>query len=134
MMDTELAKLTLKRIEADLSLFDMKVYVHQTECGTKACIAGHAMLAAGYSYDAPFFHFTRPDGSAVIFGTEGREAMSLLRLTGEEYRGSALQYGSHPVPLFSEHQDQDAALERFRKLIKTCEEMDDQGSQGAQEG
>jgi hypothetical protein len=126
MMDTELAKLTLKHIETDLSLFDMNVYAHYSPCGTKACIAGHAMLAAGYSYDARFFHFTRPDGSPVIFGAEGHEAISLLQLTGEEYQGSAPRYGSHPVPLFSEHQDQDAALERFRKLIKTCEEMDDQ--------
>jgi hypothetical protein len=87
----ELGRTVLNMIDARPELLDMKVYGNgnwtpglEPDCGTVACLAGHAMIAAGYKMELVDnkTDFFRPDGSKVEW--ESAEAGELLGITGAE--------------------------------------------------
>jgi len=106
MDNPELGMLALKRIESDPESFDMRWWAAVTDCGTVACLAGHVMLAAGYTLRGQ--SFIRPDGSYVP--SEGQEATHLLGLSDEEQ--------SH-YPWSEDKRTQDEALALFRHFVET---------------
>jgi hypothetical protein len=108
-MNTELGRLVLKQATEFPETFSMDDWVQEKVCGTAACIAGHAMLFSGYSFqrdEHEGYVFIRPDGSQV--SEEANEAISLLGLTDEEFCPEGED------GLF--YLDDDEALERLREL------------------
>lgn len=128
MENLELAETVLQRIEEHPEEFDMGTWLRATRrngepesaCKTRACLAGHAMLAAGYelrwypvtgyAYDELASGFIRPDGSAVF--SEADEGRELLGLSDDEY-----YCHDGDDDLFHLGSD-DEALARFRELVE----------------
>lgn len=96
----------LDRIDAEPKSLNMETWGRQGECGTVACLAGHTMLAAGYSLSAGMYYAA---GRYVM--SEAKEAAGILGLT------DAVTDGCH---LFHQ-QDRDAALDAFRKAVEEAE-------------
>jgi hypothetical protein len=128
MENKELGRLILKQEEAEPWSFRMSHWATRSDCGTTACIAGHAMLMSGYSLrvceigSTRIVAFIRPDGSEVFDHTsEGmkllgfsRSCMSVLRCDGScgGYHDPETGHG-----LFTEFDDQ-RALDRLRELCE----------------
>lgn len=110
MKDTELGRLVLKRIAAAPELFDMRTWGTDEPCGTIACLAGHTMLAAGYSFRLGTYY--RLDGTEVDHN--GLEAKKLLGMTDDEYMGPT------GYSLFF-MKNKKLALKRFREIIGNSE-------------
>ena len=105
MDNPELGMLAIKRIEAEPKTFRMSTWGRQTDCGTKACLAGHVMLAAGYILGKGGF-FYRPDGSIVF--SEGREAYQLL----------GMSWAEQDLRPWNDIRSDESALAMFREMVE----------------
>lgn len=130
MENVELGRLTVKRIDADPRLFDMRVWAARFPCGTAACLAGHTLLAAGYEFagaNTLTSGFVSPEGVVLPSVRTGDEASRLLVLTDEERYGGETFLNvlgeriDGPGSLFYGLQDNVTALERFREMIDNAE-------------
>lgn len=105
-------------IDAHPWLFTMEEWAVPHECGTAACLSGHAMLASGYTVTwaeeggVTCAVFTRPDGSSVA--CEADEGRSLLGLSDEEYY-CADAGEDEEKELF--WMDDEPARKRFRAIV-----------------
>jgi hypothetical protein len=91
-MDTQLANDVREAVIMNPDSHEQAYYGQVTDCGTTACLAGHAMLLSGYTLRrgrcarcccaGSSAEFLRPNGSVVDY--EFREARQLLGLTSEE--------------------------------------------------
>ncbi len=67
--------------------FDMDGWIYETECGTAACIAGHALLMGGYKLvpqkDRGYFDTVLPPGKSTPVDLQ-EAARKLLKLTPEQ--------------------------------------------------
>jgi hypothetical protein len=86
MDNTELGKLVIKQIEAFPETFNMGTFgmfiQYGTECGTVACLAGHALLLSGYDLRPSTpgrYCYLRPDGNEVGIGSEARQLLGMRR-------------------------------------------------------
>lgn len=85
MENPELGRKILDTADTEPENFDMATWVNVTECGTTACLAGHAMLLSGYTIRHGVqggLAFCRPDGSEV--DVNSNEAQQLLGLSDKE--------------------------------------------------
>ncbi len=120
MKNVQLGRKVLDHIIAHPEEHKQDIYGLQTLCGTRACIAGHAMLRAGYSLryldDDRFLDgwFCRPDGERVR--RLECEASDLLGLTDDERYGLDDELG-----LFSSGLSNSEAVERLRVLVEKSE-------------
>lgn len=110
MRNLALAEKVLGTIEAHPGLLDMTEWAAPAECGTSACISGHAMLECGYrvKWTGTEPAFFRPDGSQVH--SEEWEGRDLLGLTDEEYQEGM------PGELF--YLEDEEAVARLRELVE----------------
>jgi hypothetical protein len=125
MENAELGRLALKQIDTFPDTFSMSTWGIRTECGTVACLAGHAMLCSGYEEKTfPQYRmvsYIRPDGAEVLRTLTGHraygdEAQELLGMSKTE------RYGC-PCPLRPGCDDDifldmGHGLERFRRLLE----------------
>jgi hypothetical protein len=110
MQNLELAERMLAHLEAHPEELAMRLYGAVYECGTTACLAGHAMLQSGYSCTRMGM-FYRPDGSVVE--CEPWEAEQLLGLASHERFPS--DSSSDLFGVYPEHE----AVTRLRGLVET---------------
>lgn len=110
MKNYELGRKVLDRIDAqpetlNMTLWGMGMHTAGQEelCGTVACLAGHTLLAAGYSLKGGCFY--RPDTDSAVIRVDG-EASSLL---GFDYAQSRVFFDYADGP------------ERFRKMVEAAE-------------
>lgn len=79
-MNVELMNKVIARIEAHPESFSMVDYIKTTDCGTVACVAGHALLLSGYYVDE-HGHLFNPHAT---FGSFFNTAADLLDLSDDE--------------------------------------------------
>jgi hypothetical protein len=118
MENPEAGWLAYKAIVADVRSFDMTHWGRETACGTKFCLAGHVLLAAGYSL-ARTDKFVHPSGAVV--DNVGREAEDVLGLSLEELTGLSreeLNRGAIQCWLWDPEQGRFEALQRFKRLLE----------------
>jgi hypothetical protein len=113
MENPEAGWLAYKAIVADVRSFDMAHWGRETACGTKFCLAGHVLLAAGYSLVRED-QFVTPLGLPV--DNTGREAEDVLGLSMEEVIIER-EDGSH-LWLWDPAQGRFEALQRFKRLLE----------------
>lgn len=127
-MDPVLGRKVLTRIEDDAA-FDMDLWIclparglpadavvsRTNMCGTSACIGGHVLLEAGYTFSGCW---RKPDGDRLTDAISG-EARHLLQLTPEEYMGT--EGTQDDVPLFFDDRPDAVVRERFRALVEAAE-------------
>jgi hypothetical protein len=113
MKNPELGRKVLSHLAEHPEQFDMGTFGEVADCGTVACLAGHALIQGGYGVDDGGFYY---DHDGVIVIDEQTEAVFLLGLTGEE-----LGRGTGPGGLFSAEQTGDEALARFREIVEAAE-------------
>lgn len=114
MDNPRLGRKTLDHVVAFREQFDMAVWGELTpECGTVACLAGHALLQDGCRLDGDD-QFYRPDGSWIA--DPGAEATDRLGLTDHERWGAY----DETCSLFGEP-DEDEAIARFRAIVEASE-------------
>jgi hypothetical protein len=105
----ELGRTVLNLIDTRPEQFDMGVWGYKgpdKTCGSVACLAGHTLLAAGYTLRG--FNYYRPDGTYVR--SEAAEAEMLLGMTGSD--------GNDTLPLWLDFMNGPA---RFREMIEKAE-------------
>jgi hypothetical protein len=122
-MDAALGRRVLGAIEDDAA-FDMDQWVQgripgqqlitRHTCGTRACLAGWALLEAGYAYDTHYQVWIAPDGGRMA-NPVFVEARMLLRLTDGEYHGDG------EAELFFDDSPEPAVRQRFRALVEAAE-------------
>lgn len=115
-----MGRLVLKQIDADPASFDMLTFGKRTDCGTVACLAGHALLLSGYRMveagaDAPGQVWYRPDGTRVT--CLDAEGQAVLGLTQKEY---LYRPDGDEVPLFYDYSET-MAVERLRLAVEASE-------------
>jgi hypothetical protein len=111
-MDTQLANDVREAVIMSPEGHDQVYYGKVTDCGTTACLAGHAMLLSGYTLRrgrraGSSAEFLRPNGSVVDY--EFWEAWRLLGLTYGE--------ASHVFHCLNNSE----AIDRLEGLIKKYE-------------
>lgn len=105
MRNVQLGREVVDVMDMQPEQFSMEVWGQATICGTVACLAGTAMLRAGYKFwDGTFI---RPDGTRVM--NEGGEAANLLGMES----GDHIWYDIANGP------------DRFRKLVEESEGRQD---------
>ena len=112
MDNPELGRKVLDVADFEPEHFDMHVWAKHSLCGTVACLAGHALLQAGYELDS-WSQFVRPDDLSYVTGIPW-EAELVLGMTGEEVDGA---HGSN-LPLWNDFEN---GLERFRAVVEKAE-------------
>lgn len=118
MLNIPLARKVIEHIEAHPEEHRQEFFAAKLDCGTTACIAGHALLLSGeYGLDALGedeieFDFHRTDGSGdfVLTSEAGQEILGLT----DEQRDT----------LFFDLQDEDEALDYLRGLLVKAEQTD----------
>jgi len=111
LLNRELASLALKNILSDPASHDQITLVAKNTCGTTACIAGHVLLAAGYTLEEIMAadadeNELKPallawDALGVTFSALGFGAFALRR-----YLDQSVYYGSN-----------ESAIEAFAKVF-----------------
>lgn len=115
MKNTELGRKIIDIIDTEPERFEMGHWGEVTECGTTACIAGHAMLLSGYTYNVVHDRYERPSGTVVLH--EAREAAKLLGMDEAEPFYPAAD-GNVMAMLWY---DMKGGPDRFRKLVEESE-------------
>jgi hypothetical protein len=119
MQNAELGRKVVDVMDTAPELFDMGTWGSHTPCGTVGCLAGHAMLQAGYSLSFGGL-FTRPDGSAVL--DEAAEAQYLLGMSRREVSDPETEAGCDCcVKEPTIWMDFKNGPDRFRKLVEESE-------------
>lgn len=111
--------------------FNMRTWARKTECGTTACIAGHALIDAGYkvkSEKGPGWKpakFFAPDGREVEPEAAGRKLLGLTarqaaRLFDDTEWPDQFKYdGSFDLGFKAIYNDPKVAAARIDHFIKT---------------
>ncbi len=112
MENVQLGRKVLDYVTEHPKQFNMSTYGQTWSCGTVACLAGHAMLLAGYEMNRGGTYY-RPDGSVVE--CESGEAAALLGLSEEE------RFPPDEFTIFSGHLSNNTAINRFREIVEKAE-------------
>lgn len=112
MLNIPLARKVLEHIEAHPEEHAQAHFASKNECGTTACIAGHALLLSGAyridNFDGDEFDFFEASTGKLVLPSD--TAQGLLGLTHDQRE-----------ELFFALQDKDEALEYLRNLITDAE-------------
>ena len=113
-MKASAGRVVLDHVTTHRLQFGMNIFGEiDSVCGTKACLAGWALILLGGCRLIGFETFVRPDGTQVR--RNAAEAARLLELTDAEYTDGDTEGG-----LFFVFND-DAAIARFRELVEAAE-------------
>lgn len=100
--------------------FDMGTWGTKTECGTTACIAGHALLLAGYRLRLNVdneYEFVSPKGRVVHPLIAARRELGLSK----KVTGTAFSSGSRELFYDCAIDTPKAAAARIQEIIESVE-------------
>lgn len=102
--------------------FDMSAWGTKTECGTTACIAGHALLLAGYKLRLNVdnkYDFVSPKGRVVNPPRAARRELGL----SEKVTGTTFSSGPRELFYDGDIDTPKAAAARIQELIDNAEQL-----------